>query len=58
VFTGVTAAASCLPLVFHKPTVLWFNNEFVHEELPEGGADALETIWQVRMRAFAGSATL
>lgn len=28
---GFSAAASSLPLVFHKPTAMWFNDTFVHE---------------------------
>jgi hypothetical protein len=35
-------------MVFHKDTVLWFNDTFVHEDLPEGGAEALDTVWKVR----------
>jgi hypothetical protein len=44
---GVVSALSAMPLVFHKPTALWFNEHFVHESLPEGGIESLDTIWKV-----------
>jgi len=46
-FLGLSAAVSAIPLVFHKPTAVWFNDNFVHEDLPEGGIESLDTIWKV-----------
>lgn len=37
---GVTAAVTALPLVFDLNTVLWFNDHFVHEDLPDGGVES------------------
>lgn len=44
---GIIGAASSLPMVFHRPTALWFNERFVNEDLPEGGMEALDNIWKV-----------
>ncbi len=44
---GIIGAVSSVPLVFHKETALWFNEQFVHSDLPEGGVDALDTFWKV-----------
>eukprot|EP00697_Spironema_sp_BW2_P004557 gnl/Spiro4/16185_TR8701_c0_g1_i1.p1 gnl/Spiro4/16185_TR8701_c0_g1~~gnl/Spiro4/16185_TR8701_c0_g1_i1.p1 ORF type:complete len:256 (-),score=65.79 gnl/Spiro4/16185_TR8701_c0_g1_i1:53-775(-) len=45
--TGVTAAVTAVPLVFHRDTAAWFNDRFVHESLPDGGLEALDTIFKV-----------
>jgi hypothetical protein len=44
---GIVGAVSSVPLVFHKETAVWFNEQFVHTDLPEGGVDALDTFWKV-----------
>jgi len=44
---GITAAFTSIPMVFHKGTAAWFNEHFVHESLPEGGLESLDTIWKV-----------
>lgn len=47
VTSGLVASVTSIPLVFHRDTALWFNERFVHEDLPEGGLDDLDTIWKV-----------
>lgn len=47
VVTGLTASITAVPLVFHKPTAAWFCETFVHEDLPEGGLDSLDSVWKV-----------
>jgi hypothetical protein len=36
---GLTAAITSMPLVFDLETVIWFNENYVHEDLPEGGVE-------------------
>ena len=43
IMLGVSFGFGCIPLVFHKDTAVWFNQTFVHEELP----DDLSNFWQV-----------
>ena len=40
---GIGGGFGCIPLVFDKDTAVWFNDQFVHEELP----DDLSNFWQV-----------
>eukprot|EP01094_Clydonella_sp_ATCC50884_P020181 TRINITY_DN413_c1_g1_i2.p1 TRINITY_DN413_c1_g1~~TRINITY_DN413_c1_g1_i2.p1 ORF type:complete len:269 (-),score=80.61 TRINITY_DN413_c1_g1_i2:130-897(-) len=47
VFTGLVGSVTSVPLVFHKDTAVWFNDKFVHEDLPEGGLEDLDTFWKV-----------
>ena len=47
VLAGLGAGISAVPLVFHKPTAAWFCETFVHEDLPEGGLESLDSIWKV-----------
>eukprot|EP00294_Goniomonas_avonlea_P009427 CAMPEP_0114539890 /NCGR_PEP_ID=MMETSP0114-20121206/478_1 /TAXON_ID=31324 /ORGANISM="Goniomonas sp, Strain m" /LENGTH=214 /DNA_ID=CAMNT_0001724021 /DNA_START=43 /DNA_END=687 /DNA_ORIENTATION=- len=44
---GIFAAATALPLVFDINTAAWFNETFVHEDLPEGGLESLTSVWKV-----------
>eukprot|EP01098_Paradermamoeba_levis_P003881 TRINITY_DN1712_c0_g1_i2.p1 TRINITY_DN1712_c0_g1~~TRINITY_DN1712_c0_g1_i2.p1 ORF type:complete len:157 (-),score=40.45 TRINITY_DN1712_c0_g1_i2:205-675(-) len=44
---GLIAAFSAVPLVFHLQTAAWFNDNFVGEDLPEGGLETLDSIWKV-----------
>ena len=44
---GVVGAVSAVPLVFHRPTAAWFNENFVHEALPDDGLESLDTVWKV-----------
>ena len=44
---ATTGAVSSVPLVFHMETAIWFNEQFVHSDLPDGGLDALDTFWKV-----------
>eukprot|EP00211_Chloroparvula_japonica_P014833 CAMPEP_0119122706 /NCGR_PEP_ID=MMETSP1310-20130426/2882_1 /TAXON_ID=464262 /ORGANISM="Genus nov. species nov., Strain RCC2339" /LENGTH=250 /DNA_ID=CAMNT_0007112405 /DNA_START=40 /DNA_END=792 /DNA_ORIENTATION=+ len=41
------ASISSIPLVFHRDSAVWFNNIFVHEDLPDGGLESLDTFWKV-----------
>ena len=43
IFAGIVGGFGCIPLVFDKTCALWFNDLFVHEELP----DDLSNFWQV-----------
>lgn len=47
VFLGLSAGISAVPLVFHRPTAVWFCENFVNEDMPEGGIESLDTIWKV-----------
>jgi hypothetical protein len=47
VIGGLGAAISSIPLVFHRPTAAWFNETFVHEDLPDDGLESLDTVWKV-----------
>jgi hypothetical protein len=44
---GLLASVSSVPLVFNRDVAEWFNEQFVHEDLPEGGIETLDTIWKV-----------
>jgi len=41
---GLTAAFTAVPMVFHADTVVWFNDTFVGEDLPEY---ELDNFWRV-----------
>eukprot|EP00667_Euglena_gracilis_P016871 EG_transcript_17692 len=47
VFLGVAGALVSIPLVFHKPTCVWFNQNIGKHDIPEEGLDGIETIWEV-----------
>uniref|UniRef100_A0A7S4L950 Transmembrane protein n=1 Tax=Paramoeba aestuarina TaxID=180227 RepID=A0A7S4L950_9EUKA len=48
VFGGLIGALSSIPLVFYKPWALWFNEKFVHADLPDGGMEELDaSFWNV-----------
>lgn len=45
IFTATTSGIFSIPMVFHRDTAIWCNDNFVHIEQPP--LDELETIWQV-----------
>jgi hypothetical protein len=47
VTAGLFASLTAIPLVFHRPTAQWFCETFVFEDLPEGGIEALDSVWKV-----------
>lgn len=47
VMGGLVASVSAVPLVFHRPTAEWFCEKFVHEDVPDGGIEELDTFWKV-----------
>lgn len=47
VAAGIGSALLSIPLVFHLDTVIWFNETFVHHDLPDGGLADLNTFWKV-----------
>merc|ERR1712007_304436 len=46
-FTGAGAGIISIPLVFHKPSAVWFNDNFVHCDPPDDGLESLENGWLV-----------
>eukprot|EP00298_Acanthocystis_sp_HF-20_P024667 c3539_g1_i1.p1 GENE.c3539_g1_i1~~c3539_g1_i1.p1 ORF type:complete len:230 (-),score=68.29 c3539_g1_i1:24-713(-) len=45
--TAIFFGFGSVPVILHRDTALWFNNQFVHEDLPEGGAEALDNCFKV-----------
>ena len=43
--TALISGFASFPLCFHRPSVLWFNDQFVTTDIPD--AVDLETIWEV-----------
>jgi hypothetical protein len=47
VFLGVVGAIVSIPMTFHKPTAVWFNANYAKHDLPDGGLEGIETIFEV-----------
>lgn len=47
VWSGLIASVTAPPLVFSRPVAAWFNEQFVFEDVPDGGIEALDSIWKV-----------
>merc|ERR1712137_577011 len=47
VFSGFVASVTAPPLVFHRGLAVWFCEKFVHDDLPDGGIEELDTFWKV-----------
>lgn len=53
VAAGILSALASILLVFHLDTALYFNEHFVHHDLPEGGVAELNTFWKVGSFAWS-----
>jgi len=47
VWGGFIASVTSVPLVFHRGLAVWFCETFVHDDLPDGGIEDLDTFWKV-----------
>lgn len=47
IFGGFFAGTISIPLVCHKPSAVWFNDQFVHCPAPDDGLESLENCWLV-----------
>ena len=45
VIAGLAGGLLSIPLVCHKGSAVWFNDNFVHCPEPDDGLDSLENAW-------------